>query len=101
MYIQYDTRRSTWEIVFDPKKDASNKRKHGISLSRVDGFDFENALYSVDNREDYGEIRYQAIGFLDARLYTLIFVDNNDGDIRAISLRKATRHEAKDYEESR
>jgi uncharacterized protein len=89
------------EILFDPKKDAANRKKHRISLRRADDFDFENALYSVDDREDYGEIRYQAIGFLDARLYTLIFVDNDDGNIRAISLRKATRDEAKDYEENR
>ena len=89
------------EIIFDPKKNALNGRKHRISLSRANDFDFENALYSVDNREDYGEVRYQAIGFLDARLYALVFVDSDDGDIRAISLRKATRHEAKDYEESR
>jgi uncharacterized DUF497 family protein len=89
------------EIVFDPKKDAANKRKHGVSLSQADDFDFESALYSVDGREDYGEIRYQAVGFLDARLYTLVFAESDDGDIRAISLRKATRHEAKDYEENR
>jgi len=72
------------EIIFDPKKNARNERKHRISLSRANDFDFENALYSVDNREDYGEVRYQAIGFLDARLYALVFVDNDDGDIRAI-----------------
>lgn len=89
------------ETVFDPKKDAANKKKHLISLNRADDFDFESALYSVDDREDYGEVRYLAIGFIEARLHTFVFVDNDDGDIRAISLRKATKHEAKDYEESR
>jgi uncharacterized DUF497 family protein len=39
---------------------------------------------------------------LDARLYTLVFVDEEESDdIRAISLRKATKHEAKEYKESR
>lgn len=88
------------EMVFDRKKDALNRRKHRISLSRSDDFDFENALYFIDDREDYGEARYRAIGFLDARLHTLVFADQDDGDIRAISLRKATRHEAKEYKES-
>ena len=89
-------------IAYDSKKDKANKRKHGISLSSAEDFDFEEALYSIDDREDYGEIRIRAIGLWDARLYTLVFVDEEKGDdIRAISLRKATKHEAKEYKESR
>ena len=89
-------------ITYDPKKDKANRRKHGISLSRAEDFDFEEALYSIDAREDYGEIRFRAIGLLDVRLYTLVFVDEEEGDnMRAISLRKATKREAKDYKESR
>jgi uncharacterized DUF497 family protein len=61
-----------------------------------------NTRYSIDDREDYGEIRYRVIGFLDARLHTLVFVDEEESDnIRAISLRKATKHEAKAHKESR
>ena len=89
-------------ITYDPKKDKANKRKHGISLSRAEDFDFEGALYSIDNREDYGETRFRAIGFLSARLYTLVFVNEEEVEyIRAISLRKATKHENKEYKESR
>jgi hypothetical protein len=54
----------------------------------------------VDDREDYGEIRIRAIGFLDARLYSIVFAQDGE-DIRAISLRKATRHEEKEYEKNR
>lgn len=89
------------EIFFDPKKDLANKRKHGISLDRANDFDFDGALFKIDDREDYGETRFRAIGFLDAWLYTLVFAEDDDADIRAISLRKATRNEAKEYEESR
>jgi uncharacterized protein len=89
-------------ITYDPKKDKANKRKHGISLSRAEDFDFEGALYTVDDREDYGETRFRAISQLDAKLYALVFADKEEGDdIRAISLRRATRHEAKEYKESR
>jgi len=49
-------------IVFDPAKDAIDKRKHRISLERAEDFDFDSALYNVDDREDYGELRYRAIG---------------------------------------
>jgi hypothetical protein len=87
-------------ITFDPRKDVINKRKHGISLSRAADFDFEAAIFLVDDREDYGEIRIRAIGFLDARLYSIVFAQDGE-DIRAISLRKATRHEEKEYEKNR
>ena len=88
-------------IEYDKKKDKANQRKHGISLSRAEDFDFEQALYSIDDREDYGEVRIRAIGFLGEKLHLLVFVDQEESDtIRAISLRKATRHEAKEYKES-
>jgi uncharacterized DUF497 family protein len=87
-------------ILFDPGKDAANKRKHGISLSRAEDFDFEAAVFVIDDREDYGEVRFRAVGFLDARLYSLVFMLDGE-NVRAISLRKATRHEAKEYKESR
>lgn len=87
-------------ILFDPRKDAINQRKHGISLVRAEDFDFEAATFAVDNREDYGETRFRALGFLDARLYSLVFAQKGE-TLRAISLRKATGHEEKEYKESR
>jgi uncharacterized DUF497 family protein len=37
---------------FDTAKDKANK-KHGISLDRAEDFDFDAALFVVDDREDY------------------------------------------------
>ena len=84
------------KITFDPKKDAANKRKHGVSLARAVDFDFDAAYIKVDDRSEYGEVRYRAISFLDARLFTLIFTETDVG-IRVISLRKAERSEETDY----
>lgn len=86
-------------ITFDPKKDAINRKKHGISLAQAEKLDRGTAVVVVDDREDYGEVRYRALGFMEARLYSLVFTLHGE-DIRAISLRKATRHEAKEYEEN-
>ncbi len=41
----------------------------------------------------------QAIGFVGARLYSLIFVEDG-ANVRATSLRKATRDEQDRYEEN-
>ena len=86
-------------VLFDRAKDRINKRKHGISLSRASDFDFEAASFVVDDREDYGEVRVRALGFLDARLYALVFTQEG-ANVRAISLRKATKYEEDEYEES-
>lgn len=86
-------------ITFDPGKDTINRAKHGVSLGRANDFDFRSAFFAVDNRSDYGEIRYLAIGFLDTRLFALIFTEDGE-DLRAISLRRATKQERSLYAES-
>jgi uncharacterized DUF497 family protein len=87
------------KLTFDPAKDVENVRNHGISLRRAEDFDFAAALYERDDREDYGEVRYNVLGFLDARLYSLTMTEDGD-DIRAISLRRVTKDEEKRYRES-
>jgi uncharacterized DUF497 family protein len=86
------------EVVFDPTKDDLNLKQHGISLARAEDFDFLTALFFVDDSQDYGEVRYRAIGWLDALLYSLVFTQSGE-TIRAISLRKSTRQERKEYAE--
>jgi hypothetical protein len=51
----------------------------------------------VDDSQDYGEVRYNAIGWLDALLHPLTFTQDGEA-IHAISLRKATRQEQKTYD---
>ena len=45
------------EIDWDAEKDRINRKKHGISLARATGLDWENAQRYSDLREDYGEDR--------------------------------------------
>lgn len=85
------------EVSFDPAKNEINITKHGISLQRTEDFDFDSAFYDVDDSQDYGEVRYNAIGWLDALLYTLTFTQDGEA-VRAISLRKATRQEQTTYD---
>ena len=55
-------------------------------------------FYRIDDREDYGEVRYRAFGFIDALLYTLIFTQTGE-TVRAISLRKTAPQEREIYAE--
>jgi uncharacterized DUF497 family protein len=86
------------EVTFDPAKDAINIALHGISLVRANDFDFDSARFDMDDSQDYGESRWNLIGWLDARLYHLTVVFH-ETSTRAISLRKATKQEHKLYAE--
>ena len=86
-------------ISFDQAKNDWNIRVRGLSFLAVTDFDFENALYIVDDRRDYGELRYVALGMLHGRLHVLCFVETGEG-IRVISFRKANAREVKRYEET-
>jgi uncharacterized DUF497 family protein len=87
------------DITYDPNKDGSNQVKHGVSLSEAANIDWDTALETLDDRNDYAEDRYQALGFIGNRLYCVVYVDRDDGR-RIISLRKANNREYKEYENS-
>lgn len=85
------------KIEYDIYKNSANIKNHNVSFEEVSKFDFSTAVVAEDTRFDYGEQRFNAIGFLYNRLYVLTFCYENDA-IRAISFRKATNHEVKYYE---
>ncbi len=86
------------KFTFDSAKDAENIAKHGISLKRAEDFDFEAAIHQIDDSQDYGEVRWNALGWLDAILHSYTFTLQGE-NIRSISLRKASRQERKYYAE--
>ncbi|MBB2917138.1 BrnT family toxin [Cupriavidus alkaliphilus] len=79
-------------------KDAINQRHHGLPLAAAGLMDFDCALLKIDDRKPYGETRYIAYGPIGARLYCLVFTLRGD-TLRAISLRKASSREMRDYEQ--
>jgi uncharacterized DUF497 family protein len=58
----------------------------------------DSALIDVDDSQDYGEVRYNAIGWLDAKLHYLTFTFTS-GVCRAIGLRRATKPEQRSYDQ--
>ncbi len=86
------------KIEFDPVKDDINRKKHGVSLNAANGFDWDTALEREDDRFDYGETRFVAIGLIDGRLHVMVFTEGADEDtVRVISLRLAEKFEARYY----
>lgn len=60
------------------------------------GFDWTGALTLEDTRRDYGEQRFQALGFIKDRLHMLVYTPRA-GRIHIISLRKANDRERRRY----
>ena len=86
------------KIEFDPAKDRANAAKHRLSLLAAEGFGWETALEREDDRFDYGEVRFVALGLIDDRLHVLVFTEGSHaGAVRAISLRLAEKHEVRFY----
>jgi uncharacterized DUF497 family protein len=57
----------------------------------------ETAKIWQDTRKDYGEERFIALGYIEKRLFSMVFTVRGDV-LRIISLRKANNREVLDYE---
>lgn len=85
--------------IYDPAKNEANIAKHGVALSEAEAVEWESALVWRDERRDYGERRYCAIGYIHLRLYFVVFADRAESR-RIISLCKANAREVKRYAEA-
>lgn len=86
------------KLEWDEAKNAANVEKHG--------FDFNNArellegdrLSFLDDRKDYGEMRFITLGYIGGRLSVPVYTQRVSGTIRIISLRKANQREKERFE---
>jgi uncharacterized DUF497 family protein len=63
----------------------------------VENFDWSSSFIVEDVRKDYGERRFQALGFIDDLLYMVVFTPRNNV-VHVISFRRANNRERKKYE---
>ena len=85
------------QFEWDEVKNRSNIRKHGIDFT--DAVDIFNhpLLTAADCREDFGEDRWIALGWMKLTVAVVVYVERSGDTIRIISARKATRPEVKRY----
>ncbi len=83
---------------FDPRKAASNLKKHGVSFVDAEGVFFDPlAIHQADpDAED--EARFIGVGMGSAGQLLVVVYTLRGDDIRLISARRATRKEVKTYE---
>jgi uncharacterized DUF497 family protein len=85
---------------FDPRKDAANGAKHGLSLAFGDEiFGDDNHLILPSIREQDGEERFKVIGLVNGKFYAGIFVWRGESP-RFISVRRSNSGEERAYRAS-
>lgn len=77
---------------FDPAKDEANRAKHGVSLSAGTSVLESQIGEEVDDRQNYGEVRINAFGLIEGRLFVCTYTRRGDV-FRVISVRLASRQE--------
>lgn len=83
---------------FDPKKDAANLKKHGVSLSEGDGVLNDPLALTVEDKTTEGEQRFVTIGMnVFGSLMVVVHTPSGE-DVRIISVRKADPKERRNYE---
>ena len=83
---------------FDPKKNAANIKKHGVSLSEGDGVLNDPLALTVEDEGAEGEQRFVTIGMnVFGSLMVVVHTPRGE-EPRIISVRKPDPKERRNYE---
>ncbi len=83
-------------FTWDEAKRRANLRKHGIDFVDAPKI-FQGLTFTAeDDREAYGERRFLTLGLLEDQVVSVAHTERRAG-IRIISIRKATKYEARFY----
>jgi uncharacterized DUF497 family protein len=81
---------------WDEAKRQSNIRRHGFDFLDAEKIFAGETFSSLDDRFDYGEIRFLTIGIVNGRIVGVTHTQT-DEVTRIISIRKALKNEQETY----
>jgi len=83
-------------FVWDEAKRRLNLRKHGLDFMDAEKI-FRGVTFTAeDDSADYGEQRFLTLGLLEDQVVSVAHTEQGE-EIRIISIRKATKNEARFY----
>jgi uncharacterized DUF497 family protein len=85
------------EFEWDEAKAKRNLEKHGVSFLTAAAIFSNERLERIDDREDYGELRWIALGRVGIEVYRVVFTRRGENVIRIVSARKAGKDEQEIY----
>lgn len=87
------------EFEWDDSKAAANLAKHKVSFENAKrAFNDPFAIEREDDRQDYGEPRFNLLGMVDGRLLSIAYTPRGDVT-RIINARGAEAYEHRLYHE--
>jgi uncharacterized DUF497 family protein len=84
------------EISYDPLKGAKTLAERGLNFEDAVHVFAGQTIDLLDDRRDYGEVRWVTYGLLRDRMVALVWTARGDGR-HIISMRKANEREKKIY----
>lgn len=84
------------DIEWDQRKNLVNQAKHGLCFEDAALVFAGRTIVAEDNRREYGEPRYNAVGLLED-VVVFVSVTIRGEALRIISMRPANRKERKVY----
>jgi hypothetical protein len=85
------------DFEWDEAKARINLQKHRVSFLTAAAVFRNERLERADDREDYGELRWIALGRVDDEVYRVVFTWRGEKLIRLISAQKASKDEREIY----
>jgi len=86
------------QIEFDPRKAATNLKKHAVALGEAVGSLLDPLALVREDKAAEGEARFVLVGMSrEGRLLTVCYTLRDEETIRLISARKATAREERQY----
>ncbi len=85
------------KFEWDEAKSLLNLQKHKVSFELAECLFNESMITTVDDRVDYGELRYTAYSMCEGSLFNVVYTERNS-KIRIISVRKANEREKSKYQ---
>jgi len=85
------------EFEWDEPKARSNLEKHKVSFLTAAATFRNERLERIDDRADYGEVRWIALGRAGLEVYRVVFTWRGENRIRVISAQKANQDEQETY----
>lgn len=84
-------------VAWDEEKRKRNLRDHAIDFADLESYFDGDLLTREDRRIDYGETRFQSVGYIQGIAVFVVWTPRGDDDEVAhlISARKAEKHEEK------
>jgi uncharacterized protein len=86
------------ELEWDEAKNQHNIAKHGIDFADAHRIFASPMVVRSDDRHEYGEQRWIALGNLDGIIVVLVFTRRGN-KTRMISIRKGNKHERQIYQD--